>query len=98
MLCCTAKSEATNVPGSTSWQKVSEVNRMDKLRWLWFAIAVLIVLTTPSAVFSAIQLAHANRSVVPALMLAVVFRLAFIWFFFHMWWKYRSPKQEQNQS
>ena len=71
---------------------------MDKIRWVSFVLGVLMVVATPSAVFSAIRLVRSNHSVAPLVLLTVAFvvRFTFIWFFFHLWWKHRPASQEQS--
>ncbi len=63
-----------------------------RLRWLWFAIALYGLLTTPSALLGA-RGTHLPLFVV---ILALTIRFATIFWLMNLWWKYRPSNQQPD--
>jgi hypothetical protein len=67
--------------------------KLARFRWLWFAAAALLALSTPGAIASAIHLAQTDHRLVLVAILALTMRIGWIWLFLWLWWKYRSTTQ-----
>jgi hypothetical protein len=63
---------------------------MRRLRWLFFTAALLLLLTTPGAVYTAIDLGRSNQRLIAFTLLALVVRLAVIAWFTTLWWNHRG--------
>ncbi len=62
------------------------------MRWLWFAMATIGSLTTPSAMISAIHEGKADHRMIAIMILAFAIRLGMIGLFYDLWWKSRPLK------
>lgn len=60
-----------------------------RMRWAWFALAVLGVVLTPGAILNAIDLYQTNHKLGFVIPIAFAIRFTQIWFFAWLWWKYR---------
>jgi hypothetical protein len=67
-----------------------------RMRWAWFALAVLGVLLTPGAILSAIDLYKTDHKLGFVIPIAFTIRFAQIWFFTWLSWKCRPLKSETN--
>ncbi len=66
------------------------------LRWLWFAMALFGLLTTPFAVLDAYRLGLSDHRLIAVAILAFSIRFAMIWLFFSLWLKYAPAKVRQE--
>ena len=64
-----------------------------KFRWGWFAIAVIGILQTPTAVISAIHLVSSDHRLTPIIPIAFAIRFGMIWLFLKLWWDTRPIKE-----
>jgi len=60
---------------------------LKKLRWLFFALAVIGIAYTPSAILTLVSDATADHRLIIPFTLALVIRLLFIGFFLKIWWE-----------
>lgn len=64
-----------------------------RMRWLWFAIAVVGILQTPNAIINAIQLVRSNHWMALIAVLGFAIRFGMIWLFLKLWWQFRPANQ-----
>ena len=64
-----------------------------RMRWLWFAIAVLGILQTPNAIINAIHLVNSDRRMALVALLGFAIRFGMIWLFLKLWWQFRPANQ-----
>jgi len=67
--------------------------KLARFRWLWFAVAALMALSTPSAIVSAIHMAQSDHRLILIFILALAMRIGWIWLFLWLWWKYSPTTQ-----
>ena len=67
--------------------------KWQRIRWLWFALATLGLLGTPSAVLSAVEVCRADHRMIWIFILAFSLRLGLIGLLYQVWWRYR-PRTE----
>jgi cytochrome c biogenesis factor len=60
-----------------------------RLRWAWFALAVLGCFLTPSAILDAIHSYRSEHRLAWVIPVAFVLRFGQIWLFAWLWWKSR---------
>ena len=63
---------------------------MKRLRWLFFVGAVLSLITTPSAIYNAIELCRSDHKMIAIALLAFTIRFAVTAWFIKLWWSYRE--------
>jgi uncharacterized membrane protein len=66
--------------------------KVARLRWFWFALALLAVPDTPGAVIDAVHLAQADHRFVVLTVLVLITRLGWICLFLRLWWKDRPTQ------
>ena len=64
-----------------------------RVRWLWFAIAVVGILQTPNAIINAIHLVKPNHWMAFLAVLGFAIRFGMIWLFLKLWWQFRPASQ-----
>ncbi|MGD0304092.1 MAG: hypothetical protein ABSC71_04610 [Candidatus Acidiferrales bacterium] len=69
-----------------------------KTRWLWFALALLLLVQTPLVVAQFVRYGAQKRGMYAILVVALFFRAAWIWFFGKMWWDTRHSAPPAPQS
>ncbi len=62
---------------------------MKHFRWLWFASAILMLVTLPLDVAAAYALGRSDHRLIPIIPVAFAIRLSVIWWFFKLWRRYR---------
>jgi hypothetical protein len=68
------------------------------IRWLWLAISIWGLLLTPSAIVSAVDAYKGDHQFGWIIPFAFAMRIAQIWFFAWLWWKYRPSNLTPNTS
>jgi hypothetical protein len=64
-----------------------------RMRWSWFAIAVVGILQTPNAIINAIQLVKSDHWMALVAVLGFAIRFGMIWLFLKLWWQFRPASQ-----
>jgi len=64
-----------------------------RMRWLWFAIAVVAILQTPHAIIDAFRLVKSGPWMALVAVLAFAIRFGMIWLFLKLWWQFRPANQ-----
>ena len=67
-----------------------------KFRWLWFAMAMYGLITTPFAATNAYREALSYHRVIFPMILALFIRVGTIYLFFSLWLKHRPVKSDEN--
>ena len=67
--------------------------KLARFRWLWFVLAILAILDTPSATIDAVHLAQTDHRLILPAILAFTIRVGWICVFLWIWWKYRPTTQ-----
>jgi hypothetical protein len=67
-----------------------------KFRWAFFAVAVLGIAQTPSAISSAYSAASKTHWLILAFLEAFAIRFLTIWMFLYLWWDTRSTQNTKS--
>ena len=80
----------TSLSGDASTEaEIAKKPKWRRMRWLWFAIAVVGILQTPNAISDAVRLVKSDHSMVLIAVLAFAIRFGMIWLFLKLWWQFR---------
>jgi hypothetical protein len=66
------------------------------MRWLWLAFSLLGLISTPAAVFDAIDIYKTDQRLGWIIPLGFALRFGQIWLFAWLWWKCRPLHPEHN--
>jgi hypothetical protein len=67
-----------------------------RMRWLWLALSIFGMLSTPSAIVDALNNYKADHRFGWITLLAFTIRFGQIWLFAWLWWKCRPLKPETS--
>ena len=79
--------------GASTELERAKKTKWRRMRWCWFAIAIVGISQTPSAIITAIHLVKSDHRMALIVVLGFAIRFGMIWLFLKLWWQFRPANQ-----